>query len=129
MFNVVDVCLKWHITFCSYKKLAIFTEMLLRRRIFHLPQIFLRCTLPPISCSCCYKLPYLFLIQVQIFIIVLFIPFCQIHLSSKGYKKLLFNVINDFFYLVIVLYKRSISLISGSFFIHSFLIFESGIHL
>ena len=59
IFNTV-IFLQWPLTFCSYKKLAIFTTNVHTKNeclINH--KTVIRSTEPPIFCRCCYKLPFL----------------------------------------------------------------------
>ena len=76
-------CFFWHLFFNAlygnwFQRIAatrswrFFTEMLFLRRIFHLPQMFLRSTEPPISCRCCYGLVF-----------CLYTQLCQVVLSCE----------------------------------------------
>jgi len=66
------------ITFCSYKKLAIFTTNVHAKNecLCHHKTV-IRSTEPPISCRCCYRLAFLSVVGYNHFYVV---RFC--HLSS-----------------------------------------------
>jgi len=77
------------LTFCRYfvwyiyyqrvaakRSWRVFNEMLLRRRIFLLPQILLRGKLPPIFFRCCYRLAFLSVVGYNHFYV------CLCHLLS-----------------------------------------------